>query len=135
MKSALKILVTPTENEFKNYLRIFLLAGIISVIIFLPFLIFYKGVFLLYGDYNVQQIPFYQLAHDAVRKGDFGWNWKTDLGANFIASYSFYLLGSPFFLADNSLSKRILAIFNDAASYFKNFNRSFDFIRVHQALC
>ena len=97
MKSALKILVTPNENEFKNYLRIFLLAGIISVIIFLPFLIFYKGVFLLYGDYNVQQIPFYQLAHDAVRNGDFGWNWKTDLGANFVASYSFYLLGSPFF--------------------------------------
>ena len=97
MKGALKILVTPAENEFKNYLRIFLLAGIISVIIFLPFLIFYKGVFLLYGDYNVQQIPFYQLAHDAVRNGDFGWNWKTDLGANFIASYSFYLLGSPFF--------------------------------------
>lgn len=26
-----------------------------------------------------------------------GWNHLTDLGVNFIGSYSFYLLGSPFF--------------------------------------
>ena len=37
------------------------------------------------------------MAHDAVRSGSFGWSWTTDLGANFIGSYSFYLLGSPFF--------------------------------------
>lgn len=36
-------------------------------------------------------------AHDAVRSGNIFWNWNTDLGANFIGSYSFYLLGSPFF--------------------------------------
>ena len=89
--------ITPNENEPRNYVKIFLLSGIIASLIFLPFVIFDKGLFLLYGDYNVQQIPFYQLAHDAIRNGSFGWNWHTDLGANFIASYSFYLLGSPFF--------------------------------------
>ncbi len=97
MRETLINLITPNENEPKNYIKIFLLSGIVASLIFLPFIIFDKGLFLLYGDYNVQQIPFYQLAHDAVRSGSFGWNWHTDLGANFIASYSFYLLGSPFF--------------------------------------
>lgn len=97
MKETLVNLITPNENEPKNYVKIFLLSGIVASFIFLPFMIFDKGLFLLYGDYNVQQIPFYQLAHDAVRSGSLGWSWHTDLGANFIASYSFYLLGSPFF--------------------------------------
>ncbi len=48
-----------------------------------------NGYFLFYGDFNVQQVPFYQLCHRAVREGNFGWNWYTDLGANFIGSYSF----------------------------------------------
>ena len=64
---------------------------------FLPYVIYDKGYFFFYGDFNVQQIPFYQLAHQAVREGNIWWSWKTDLGANFIGSYSFYLLFSPFF--------------------------------------
>ena len=64
---------------------------------FLPFIVVDGGRFLFYGDFNVQQVPFYRLAHDAVRSGNFGWNYQTDLGVNFIGSYSFYLLGSPFF--------------------------------------
>ncbi|MCL2089572.1 MAG: YfhO family protein [Oscillospiraceae bacterium] len=67
------------------------------MIIFVPFLIQDRGLFLYFGDYNVQQIPFYQLANQAVKDGNIWWNWNTDLGANFIGSYSFYLLGSPFF--------------------------------------
>lgn len=69
----------------------------ISFLFFIPFILFDNGYFLFYGDYNVQQVPFYQMCHDAVRSGSMGWNWTTDLGANFIGSYSFYLLGSPFF--------------------------------------
>ena len=69
----------------------------LSIAMFLPFLIYDKGYFIFYGDFNVQQIPFYRMAHDAVRSGNIFWNWTTDLGANFIGSYSFYLLGSPFF--------------------------------------
>ncbi len=68
-----------------------------AVLLFLPFVIYDRGYFTYYGDFNAQQIPFYQMAHDAVRSGQFGWNWLTDLGANFVGSYSFYLLGSPFF--------------------------------------
>lgn len=81
----------------ERYGQVFLIAIITSTLFFLPFLIMDNGLFLFYGDYNVQQIPFYQLAHEAVRNGDIFWSHYTDLGANFIGSYSFYLLGSPFF--------------------------------------
>ena len=75
----------------------FLLAFLAAALIFVPFIIHDRGYFIYQGDFNVQQIPFYMLAHDAVRSGDIFWNWYTDLGANFIGSYSFYLLFSPFF--------------------------------------
>lgn len=75
----------------------FLLCLAVAAALFIPFLLYGRGYFIYYGDFNVQQIPFYKLAHDCVRSGDVFWNWNTDLGANFIGSYSFYLLGSPFF--------------------------------------
>ncbi len=55
------------------------------------------GIFTYYGDYNCQQICFYMHTHEMVKTGQLGWDWYTDLGANFIGSYSFYLLFSPFF--------------------------------------
>ncbi len=75
----------------------FLIALAVAAAMFLPFIISEGGYFIFYGDFNVQQIPFYQMCHNAVRNGNFGWNTYTDLGVNFIGSYSFYLLGSPFF--------------------------------------
>ena len=81
-----------------NYALItFFTALVTAAVIFVPFIILNGGVFYYYGDFNVQEIPFYQLAHNAVRNGQFGWNYTTDLGTDFISSYSFYLLGSPFF--------------------------------------
>lgn len=79
------------------YLKLTLCSFIISLTIFLPFIIKDKGYFIYYGDFNVQEIPFYKLAHDAVKSGKIFWDFNTDLGANFIGSYSFYMLGSPFF--------------------------------------
>ena len=75
----------------------FLIALAAAALLFVPFLIIDRGLFIYYGDFNVQQIPFYKMAHDCIRSGKIFWNWNTDLGANFIGSYSFYLLGSPFF--------------------------------------
>ena len=79
------------------YLKAFFCALGIALLLFLPFVVFDRGYFVYYGDFNVQQIPFYMLAHEAVRGGDIFWSFYTDLGANFIGSYSFYLLFSPFF--------------------------------------
>lgn len=79
------------------YLQIFLIGTAILLLVMLPVMIMTGGYFVYYGDFNSQQLPFYKLANEAVRSGSFGWNWYTDLGSNFIGSYSFYLLGSPFF--------------------------------------
>ncbi len=75
----------------------FLIALLISALFFIPYMIINGGYFVFYGDFNAQQIPFYQLCHKAIREGNFFWNNNTDLGVNFIGSYAFYLLGSPFF--------------------------------------
>ncbi len=78
-------------------LATFFLSLAVATAFFIPYIIFGDGYFIFFGDFNVQQIPFYRLCHDAIRSGEIGWNWYTDLGSNFIASYSFYTLGSPFF--------------------------------------
>ena len=76
----------------------FFAALLAAAAIFVPYMCLSEGYFTFFGDFNVQQIPFYKLCHKAIREGNIYWSFGTDLGANFIGSYSFYLLGSPFFL-------------------------------------
>lgn len=90
-------MTTPLTKPKGRAPQAFWIALLTAFLLFLPFLIYNRGYFIYYGDFNVQQIPFYRMAHDAVRSGNIFWNWNTDLGANFVGSYSFYLLGSPFF--------------------------------------
>ena len=90
-----KLLTLKPQKELR--LSTFFIALFVAVLLFLPYVIMGEGYFIFYGDFNVQQIPFYKECHRAVKSGDIFWNWNTDLGANTIASYSFYLLGSPFF--------------------------------------
>ncbi|MGN1481977.1 YfhO family protein [Porcipelethomonas sp.] len=80
-----------------NYFKIFFMGFLSLFIILLPIIIYTGGYYIYYGDYNSQQIPFYLHAHDFIKNEGLGWDWGTDLGANFLGSYSFYLLGSPFF--------------------------------------
>lgn len=87
------------RKEYNFGLLTFLIALALACAIFVPFIILNGGIFYYYGDFNVQEIPFYQMVHDAVRSGEFGWSHTTDLGSDLISSYSFYLLGSPFFWA------------------------------------
>lgn len=86
--------ITP-QKELKS--RTFLIALFIGIAMFLPYIISDNGYFLFYGDYSVQQVPFYKMCHEMIKNGTVSWNWSTDLGVNFFGSYSFYLLGSPFF--------------------------------------
>lgn len=92
-------LKAPQAKGLRNnyFIKTFLLGFLLASIVFVPFILVDGGRFLFYGDFNVQQVTFYRLAHDAVKSGQIGWSHLTDLGANFIGSYSFYLLGSPFF--------------------------------------
>ena len=76
------------REELRRYLLAFLLGFGSLLVVILPIIIADGGYYIYYGDYNSQQIPFYNLANDAVRSGSFGWNWYTDLGVNFIGSYA-----------------------------------------------
>ena len=89
---------SPYTAEPGQYWFVLGVGFITAFAVILPFIIYDSGYFLMYGDFNVQQYPFYMHAHDAIHKGEWGWDFKTDLGVNFIGSYSFYNLGSPFFL-------------------------------------
>ena len=78
-------------------LKTTLLSLLFSALIFIPYMIYDGGYFLYYGDFNVQEVPFYQMVHDAILEGNTSWSYTTDLGSGLVGSYSFYLLGSPFF--------------------------------------
>lgn len=76
---------------------VFLLGFALYLLCVLPILFRNDGLFFFYGDYNVQQVPFYILAHRAIRNGEFFWNWNLDLGGTLIGDFAFYIMGSPFF--------------------------------------
>lgn len=85
------------SNKKEKYLLLFLTAFFGMMISFIPSMIINKGIFLYYGDFNSQQMMFYSHTQEIVKNGNIGWDWGTDLGSSFVGSYSFYLLGSPFF--------------------------------------
>lgn len=90
---------SPLEKKNKEkYFQAFFFSFIAFAIVLVPLTIYTGGYFIYYGDFNSQQLPFYYHAHEMLQNGNFFWDWGTDLGANFIGSYSFYLLFSPFFL-------------------------------------
>lgn len=84
-------------SKYYYYKLVFGLGFFLSAMIFLPFVLKDQGYFIYYGDYNVQQIPFYRHGVEMVRNGNLGWDWCTDLGSNFSGDYSFYMTTSPFF--------------------------------------
>ena len=86
--------ITP---ERKYLVYSFVISFAMAVAMLLPFVIADGGYLIYYADYNAQQIPFYETCIKAIHNGETGWNWYTDMGVNFVGSYSFYTLGSPFF--------------------------------------
>ncbi len=87
-------------KEKSRYGRVFLLCFLVAAALFLPHCIadavWGGGYFHYAGDFNDQQINFYQYANSFVKQGG-TFSWATDLGSGFVNAYSFYLLGSPFF--------------------------------------
>ena len=90
--------LNPYSVKSRHWLALTFAAALcMALLLFVPFIVFNNGIFFYFGDFNVQEIPFYQLIHGQVRDGTLGWNHLTDLGTDTLASYSFYLMGSPFF--------------------------------------
>ena len=81
----------------KKGVFVFLTAFLMFTVFVGVFLIFNKGIWIYYGDFNVQQIPFYIHLHKLIKEGNFFYDFSTDLGGGVIGCYSFYILGSPFF--------------------------------------
>lgn len=97
-----------TEYSKEKYFTAFLMGFLIILLSLLPIIYTENGYFIYYGDYNAQQIPFYNLVNDAVRNGQYGWNWFTDLGSDLLTSYSFYNITSPFFWLSTLLPRALV---------------------------
>lgn len=81
-----------------NYLKVLSIALLIASIIIVPSIINGRGILSIYSDFNHQQIPFTMAANDAIKEGNISYSWINDLGTSFIGTYSFYNLGSIFFI-------------------------------------
>ncbi len=99
-----------SRHTEEKYLISFIMGFVCLLVSVIPVMIVDGGYFIYYGDFNAQQIPFYNLANDAVRNGQFGWNWYTDLGSDLMTSYSFYLIGSPFFWLSTILPRSLVTL-------------------------
>ena len=88
------------KNKLKNnhYLKVIIISLIMASIILVPQIIKGKGILSVFSDFNYQQIPFSIEANNVIKTGNIQYEWNNDLGTSFIGSYSFYNLGSIFFL-------------------------------------
>jgi len=80
-----------------NYLQAFFINFILATICFVPFILHGNGIFVLCDDFNFQHIPFTMLCNEAIKSGEFLWNWNIELGSSLLETMSFYVLGSPIF--------------------------------------
>ncbi len=126
--------------KIKNCLFVLVLAFTMAMVGMLPTIISGHGLFNLGGDYIEQMVPFNTYGVEKVKNGSFGWDWFSGVGTDFIGSYSFYFLGSPFFwimsLFPVSIIRYIMPVFlafkvgvaaSAAYAYFTRFikNESF----------
>lgn len=89
--------------EFKHvkskYWQTFILAFLTALLLFLPISLrdaMLGQPFHYAGDYNSQSMLFWQYANQFIKDGG-SFSWETELGSGFVNSYSYYMLGSPFF--------------------------------------
>jgi len=74
----------------------FLCSFILGCIIIVPYIVIGKGIFTLWADYNIEQIPYAQMMNYSIKEGSIFWTWYNELGSNFIGTFSYYNLFSPF---------------------------------------
>lgn len=82
------------KEETKKALYAFFFPFFCTFVVFLGIAIYDGGIMNYCGDFNAQHLTFGEMSVEAVHSGNFGWNWSSDLGVNFMGSYT---LGSPFF--------------------------------------
>lgn len=85
------------KKRIRAYVFAFCVNLLLALLVFLPFLIKDGGLFSLSNDFNAQELPFNIFANREIKNGQIFFNWSIDIGSDFISSFSFYNLGSPFF--------------------------------------
>ena len=92
-----KVLSPHSEKKQRYALKAFLWGMAIIAAFIIPCMIMDNGMYIYFGDYNVEVLPFYELMSESIKSGNTGWSWYTDLGTSFVGAYSVVNLGSPFF--------------------------------------
>ena len=83
-------------KKYKYGILAFLLSFLVGCLVVLPNMILGKGLFFLGPDFNLQQMVFGKVINYSLKDGSYLWTWFNDLGSNFIGTFSFYNLFSPF---------------------------------------
>ncbi len=86
-----------SKNININYAKAFIYSVIAGAIFIIPFSILNGGFYYLGSDFVEQQVIFLEYCNNAVKNLDVFWSPSVDLGNGFISSFSFYVIGSPFF--------------------------------------
>lgn len=81
-----------------KYLQVILLSLAVACIMIVPQIIKGQGMFSIASDFNWQQVPFAMSANEELKHQSALYSWVNDIGSSYIGTYSFYNLGSPFFL-------------------------------------
>lgn len=87
------------QNHFPRrwLLLAFVLNFAIAAAALLPYMIRDGGLLLVAADFDAEQLSYNMLCNNAIKSGEVLWNWRIDIGSDFVSSFSFYTLGSPFF--------------------------------------
>lgn len=80
----------------KNAMKAVFINWFIAFVAFAPFLLNSNGLFSLSNDFDAQELAFNMFVNREIKAGNVFYNWSIDLGSDFIGSFSFYNLGSPF---------------------------------------
>ena len=81
-----------------NYCKVFFLSLLIGLVMLLPNIIKNKGLLLLSGDFQTQQIAFNININNEFKNGNNLYTFNNDLGSSIAEGYSFYSVANPLFL-------------------------------------
>ncbi len=78
------------------WLCAFIVSLLTATAAILPIIIKNNGYMAMSHDFSAEEISYNILMNKAIKSGNILWNWGIDIGSNFIETFSFYSLGSPF---------------------------------------
>lgn len=88
--------VNTKKRQMPYWLCAFIVSLLTAAAAIVPILIKNHGYMAMSHDFSAEEISYNILMNKAVKSGEILWNWGIDLGSNFIETFSFYGLGSPF---------------------------------------